>query len=66
MDLLLLAPDVQEELLFLPRTVRGFDPVTLRTMRYVCATPLCTEQRSRWTEIKDVQVDLVRSKNDCE
>jgi hypothetical protein len=53
MDLLLLAPDVQEELLFLPRTVRGRDSVTLRTMRYVCATPVWTEQRARWREIKE-------------
>jgi hypothetical protein len=51
MDLLLLAPDIQEELLFMPRTVRGCDPVTLRTMRYVCATPVWTEQRRRWAEI---------------
>jgi hypothetical protein len=53
MSLLLLAPDIQEELLFLPRTARGFDPVTLRAMGYVCATPLWTEQRARWAEIKD-------------
>ena len=53
MDLLLLAPDIQEEVLFLPRTVRGFDPVTLRGMRYVCATPIWSEQRARWSEMKE-------------
>jgi hypothetical protein len=53
MDLLLLAPDIQEELLFLPRTVEGHDPVTLRTMRYVCATPIWEDQRTRWREIKE-------------
>jgi hypothetical protein len=53
MDLLLLAPDIQEELLFLPRTVRGCDPVTLRTMGYACATPMWAEQRARWAEIKN-------------
>jgi hypothetical protein len=53
LDLLLLAPDIQEELLFLPRTVEGHDPITLRTMRYVCASPIWSEQRARWREIKD-------------
>jgi hypothetical protein len=53
MDLLLLAPDIQEELLFLPPTVRGCDPVTLRTMRYVCSTPAWAEQRRRWGEIAE-------------
>jgi hypothetical protein len=53
MNLLLLAPDIQEELLFLPPTVRGCDPVTLRAMGYVCGTPIWTEQRERWREINE-------------
>jgi hypothetical protein len=53
MNLLLLAPDIQEELLFLPLTVRGCDPVTLRTMGYVCDTPIWSEQRARWAEIEE-------------
>ena len=53
MDLLLLAPDIQEALLFMPRTVRGCDQVTLRTMGYVCATLVWKDQRARWQEIKD-------------
>jgi hypothetical protein len=53
MDLLLLAPDIQEDLLFLARTERGRDPVTLRTMRYVCATLVWAEQRVRWAEVKE-------------
>jgi hypothetical protein len=53
MNLLLLAPDIQEELLFLPPTVRGCDQVTLRTMGYVCATPIWPEQRTRWYQIKE-------------
>jgi hypothetical protein len=53
MNMLLLAPDIQEELLFLPPTVRGRDPVTLRTMGYVSATPIWAEQRERWREIKE-------------
>lgn len=38
MDLTLLAPDIQEALLFLPAHARGHDGVALRAMRYVCAT----------------------------
>jgi hypothetical protein len=50
MALLLLAPDLQEQLLFLPKTVRGRDLITLRKMRYVCATPIWDEQRARWRD----------------
>jgi hypothetical protein len=53
MDLLLLAPDIQKELLMLPRTERGRAPITLRAMRYVCATLVWSEQRKRWAEIKN-------------
>jgi len=43
MDLLLLAPDIQEEILFLP--VR--DAITLREMRRLCAVVEWSEQRER-------------------
>ena len=36
MDLLLLAPGIQEELLFLPPTESGRDAMTLRETRVVC------------------------------
>lgn len=51
MDLLLLAPDVQEQLLFLPGPETGRDPITLRELRYVCQTPVWAEQRARWVEL---------------
>lgn len=51
MDLLLLAPDLQEALLFLPATDSGHDPVHLAEVRYVCRTPIWAEQRSRWAEL---------------
>ncbi|MBI5546095.1 MAG: hypothetical protein HY901_19565 [Deltaproteobacteria bacterium] len=53
MDLLLLAPDIQEALLFLPPVERGHDPIHLRELRYVCQTPIWAEQRARWLELKD-------------
>lgn len=51
MDLLLLAPDIQEELLHLAPVTRGYDPITLRELRYVMRTPEWAVQRSRWTEV---------------
>jgi hypothetical protein len=51
MDLTLLAPDLQEELLHLPPVKRGQDPITLRELRYVMQTPVWEEQRLRWEEI---------------
>jgi hypothetical protein len=52
MDLLLLDPRIQEELLHLPPLDRGRDPITLRELRYVCQTPIWAEQRKRWNEIR--------------
>jgi hypothetical protein len=52
MNLLLLAPDLQEELLFLPAAESGRDRVPFRAMRAVCATPVWTEQRTRWAGTK--------------
>ncbi len=51
MDLLLLAPDIQEALLFLPSVWRGHDPIHLRELRYVCQAPVWAEQRKRWDEL---------------
>ncbi|MBI5546764.1 MAG: hypothetical protein HY901_23010 [Deltaproteobacteria bacterium] len=51
MDLLLLAPDIQEALLFLPSGERGHDPIHLRELRYVCQAPVWAEQRARWAEL---------------
>jgi len=51
MNLLLLAPDILEELLFLGAVERGRDPITLRELGYVLQTPVCAEQRARWGEL---------------
>ena len=48
MNLLLLAPDIQEEILLLPRTTKGRDPVCERNIRRVVAEPTWTEQRNVW------------------
>ncbi len=52
MNLLHLAPDIQEELLFLPRVVQGRDPIHERMLRRLCANVSWTSQRLLWLEIK--------------
>lgn len=48
MNLLQLAPDIQEEILFLPVTVRGRDAVTERDLRPVAALADWKKQRRTW------------------
>ena len=45
---LLLAPDIQEEILFLPRTTKGDDGVAERGLRNVIGEPLFANQRQLW------------------
>ena len=46
MNLLHLAPDIQEGILFLPRVVHGKDPITERNLRPIAAE-LDWEERRR-------------------
>jgi hypothetical protein len=48
MNLLLLAPNIQEALLFLPRTERGRDPIHLRQLQPLALVTDWGEQRQRW------------------
>jgi hypothetical protein len=48
MNLLMLAPDVQETLLFLPAVEAGRDPVKEWQVRPIAAEPLWAEQRRMW------------------
>ncbi len=45
LNLLQLAPDIQEALLFLPRVTRGRTRITESALRSVAAQPLWDEQR---------------------
>jgi hypothetical protein len=47
-NLLLLAPDIQEALLFLPRTERGRDPFHLRQLQRLARIADWKEQRKLW------------------
>jgi hypothetical protein len=51
MSLLQLAPDVQEQVLFLPATRRGRDRVILRDLLPIAATPDWRRQRRLWAAL---------------
>jgi len=51
MNLLNLAPDLQEALLFLPRTEVGRDPIQLRQLLPIASTLDWPKQRRLWREL---------------
>jgi hypothetical protein len=52
MSLLRLAPDIQEELVDLPRTLAGRDEVTERDLRAIVAEPVWSRQRELWRAVR--------------
>jgi hypothetical protein len=50
MNLLHLAPDIQEAILSLPPTIAGRDPLHERDIRHIVAQPEWNRQRRLWTE----------------
>jgi len=53
LNLLHLAPDIQEAILFLPATLSGRDPIKEWQVRSIAAEPLWAEQRRRWTKLRE-------------
>jgi len=51
MNLLNLAPDIQEAILFLPSIDHGSDPVTERDLRPIAAILSWWKQRRLWVQI---------------
>jgi len=51
MSLLHLAPDIQEALLFLPRTQRGRDPIILADLLPIAAAIDWRKQRRLWRQL---------------
>src|SRR5262245_49450613 len=51
MNLLNLAPDIQEAILFLPRTEHGRDPIHLRLLQPIASTPDWRKQRRLWADL---------------
>jgi hypothetical protein len=52
MNLLHVAPDIQEEILFLAAPARGRDKVTERALRAIVATPSWKIQRKIWQKMQ--------------
>ena len=52
MSLLLLAPDIQEEILFLPRSDGGLDPIREKAVRPIASVPDWRKQRVMWRGLK--------------
>lgn len=52
MNLLLLAPDIQEEILYLPRSSGGLDPIREKAVRPIAAVPDFRKQRIMWRDLK--------------
>ena len=50
MNLRLLAPDIQEALLFLPKTCKGRDPIQYRHLAPITLVPEWNRQRRMWRE----------------
>jgi hypothetical protein len=59
MNLRLLAPDIQEQILFLPPTPRGRDPIHLRLLQPIACLLDWQVQRRRWADL------LQRLGQDC-
>ena len=51
MNLLNLAPDIQEEVLFLPRTEKGRAPIILAQLQPIAQVPDWRKQRVLWREL---------------
>lgn len=56
MNLLMLAPDIQEEILFLPRVEQGHDPIHLRQLQAIALIPDWRKQRRLWASLTDLAV----------
>jgi len=51
MNLRILAPNIQEAILFLPRVERGRDPIHLRQLQSIALVPDWRKQRKLWSTI---------------
>ena len=52
MNLLLLAPEIQEAILDLPPVANGRDPISERTLRKIVAEPDWNKQRALWSGVQ--------------
>jgi hypothetical protein len=57
MDLILLAPDIQEEILFFPKTDGRRFPISQKYIEPLTRVPDWNRQRELWVEIKKEKLD---------
>ncbi len=55
MNLLLLAPDIQEAILFLPKVMEGREPIKLKHLQPICLEMDWGRQRVRWARLSSSQ-----------
>lgn len=55
MNLRMLAPDIQEELLFLPPIEHGRDPLVLEHLQEIALTPDWRKQRKLWATLREAK-----------
>jgi hypothetical protein len=60
MNLLLLAPVIQEQILFLPAVARGRDPIHLSRLQPITRIPTWSRQRRLWAAMLRDRVDQER------
>jgi hypothetical protein len=60
MNFLCLAPDIQEDILFLPPTERGRDPIREHHVRPIVRTLDWGKQRRMWREVKAAAARLTQ------
>ena len=57
MQFLQLAPDIQEELLFLPLVTQGRDPIHEKVLRPLCAEIHWKRQREKWAALRKARLE---------
>ncbi|MEW4562025.1 hypothetical protein AB1K70_05835 [Bremerella sp. JC770] len=56
MNLLLLAPEIQEEILHLPKVWEGKDPIHEKLLRRIVAKIDFQKQKEMWTSVRQLQI----------
>jgi len=64
MNLRLLAPDIQEDILFLPRTAAARDPLKYADIRPLTVEPEWAKQRRTWTKLSTLSTLKVQMETD--
>ena len=60
MNLLNLAPDIQEAILFLPRVHSGDDPITEHQVRGIAGEMEWGEQREKWSMLGETAIESIQ------